>query len=112
MNKELLIDIKKEIESKAKFWNQNTFFLIWGFSSSIFAMTGIEIFRIIAKDYQFKLLEFFKKLIFYPNDFYLIGILLFFIVFGTIMSKVGKRIDKETQHYNKMLTWINEELKK
>lgn len=107
-----LENAKKYLIPKAKFWNQNSLFLFFGFSSAIMLTSGIELFKIFSKDYSFKWKEIFFKLIHYPNDFYLIGILCFFI-FGLILAILSARkIDNVTKDTNTILKVIDEKIKK
>ena len=109
---EALENSKKELTPKAKFWNQNSLFLFFGFSSAIMLTSGIELFKIFAKDYSFKWEEVFLTLFKHPNDFYLIGILCFFI-FGFVLAVLSaKIIDKVNKDTNTTLKIIDEEIKK
>lgn len=108
MDKGILLDIKKEIEPKAKFWNQNSLFLSFGFCAAIFLTSALELFKIIAKDYQFDLSKVTKSI--FGIDWYLTGTFLFFI-FGFILSVlIARVIDENTKHFNKLLNYINKEL--
>lgn len=107
---ESLENAKKELTPKAKFWNQNSLFLFFGFSSAIMLTSGIELFKIFAKDYSFKWGAVFSGLINYPNDFYLIGIICFFL-FGLVLAVLSaKTIDKITKDTNTTLKIIDKEI--
>lgn len=113
MEKQFLLEMKKEIEPLAKFWSQNSLFLFFGLSSAIFLTAGFELFRIIGKDYMFKWENISSNLIHFSSlDYYFIGTILFFL-FGLILALISaRRIDKNTKHFNKILISINKELYK
>lgn len=107
---EYLEKAKKELTPKAKFWNQNSLFLFFGFSSAVMLTSGIELFKIFAKDYSFKWKIIFSKLVIYPNDFYLIGIICFFL-FGLVLAILSaKTIDKITKDTSTTLKVIDKEI--
>jgi hypothetical protein len=111
MEKEELLKMKREIEPKAKFWNQNSLFLFFGFSSAIFIITAIELFKIIGKDYSFNLNKIIPALINFGNqDYYFIGMIVLFM-FGLIVTTASaKAIGNNQDHYNNILNWINRKL--
>ncbi|MEK6913831.1 MAG: hypothetical protein AABW47_04145 [Nanoarchaeota archaeon] len=110
INKEKLIESKKDIESKAKFWNQNNLFLYFGLASAIFLTNAIELFKIIAKDYKFNFKELFSSVINF-GDWYLIGILLFSI-FGLVTAMLSaKVIGENKEHFNNLVNGINKLMK-
>jgi hypothetical protein len=110
-NKEKLIEAQKDIEQKAKFWNQNNLFLYFGLASAIFLTTAIELFKIIAKDYAFNWRRVLDSL-FNFKDMYLFGIL-FFFVFGLVTAGLSaKVIGENKEHFNRLLNEINRLLKK
>ena len=97
---------KEQLTPKAKFWNQNSLFLVFGGSFAILATAGIELFKIWAKDYEFKLS--FKLL----GDWYFLGILFFFL-FGLAVCLISaKIIDGIAKDVNVTLKTIDEEIKR
>ncbi|MEK6906331.1 MAG: hypothetical protein AABW81_01780 [Nanoarchaeota archaeon] len=113
MDKEMqLFSIKKEIDSKARFWNQNSLFLSFGFISALFLTVSIELFKIIGRDYSFKWKEIYSVL-FNNNkiDYYFWGIITFW-VFGLVLSVlIANIIDNHTKHYNALSKGINQMVK-
>lgn len=103
-----LIEIAiKNLEPKAKFWNQNSLFLVFGGSFAVMFTSGIELFKIWAKDYSFKLASLSKLL----EDWYFCGIGAFFL-FGLIICIFSaKKIDNIIKETNIILRMLNEELK-
>ena len=103
-----LIKAKEILLPRAKFWNQNNLFLSFGVGSVVMFTSGFELFKIIAKDYSFK----FVNLIRFYNDYYFLGMLIFF-VFGLIVviSTVNK-IDGITKDTNLTLKTLDEEIQK
>jgi hypothetical protein len=110
--KKKLIEIKKGIEPKTIFWNQNNLFLTFGIAISLFITSGIELFKIIASEkYNFNLRLVLENF-FSGGDWYLYGIFLFFL-FGFIISiLIAHPIDKTTKHFQKLLFSIDEEINK
>ena len=101
-----LEEAKKYLVSKSKFWNQNSVFLGFAFGSAIMLMTGIEIFRIWAKDYLFKTGNFIIMIL----DPYFQGILVFF-VFGLFIAIVlGRKIDNNRRGIQKILKIVENEI--
>ncbi len=93
--KEMLEKAKKELEPKAKFWNQNSLFLLFAASFSIVATTGIDLFKLGM-----------------PAKYHFLGIFMFFI-FGLVVCLISaKTIDDMTKNTNITLKTINGELKK
>lgn len=77
------------LEEETKKWNQNRLFLLWGFTAAFVGVTGIELFKIIAKDYHFRISEVVSAV----PDYYFIGMLFFFIFSLTLTLKASKIID-------------------
>ena len=103
----ILEEARKNLFPKSKFWNQNSVFLGFAFGSAIMLMTGIEIFRIWAKDYSFKI----QNLITMILDPYFQGIVVFF-VFGFFIAVVlGRKIDNNRKDIQKILEIIENEIK-
>jgi len=100
--------IYDDLLPKAKSWNRDRLLLAWGFCSAIFTITGLELFKIIAKDYNFKFNEILTKLFF--QDFYLIGILIFFFTFGIVTYCIGKIIDQNADDMNKTLNDLKKQI--
>ncbi len=102
-----LEEARKDLIPKSKFWNQNSVFLGFAFGSAIMLMTGIEIFRIWAKDYYFKIPNFITMIL----DPYFQGILVFFI-FGLFIAIVlGRKIDNNRKDIQKVLEIVESEIK-
>ena len=102
-----LKEAEKDLIPKSKFWNQNSVFLGFAFGSAIMLMTSIELFRIWAKDYSFN----FQNLSLMIQDYYFLGILMFFI-FGLFIAIVlGKKIDNACKDIQKILKIVKDEIK-
>ena len=109
-SKEQLLRLKKDIEPEAKFWNQNSLFLVFGFSSAILLTTGIELFKIIGKDYSFNLNKLLLTFMSNKPDYYFFGMFVFFI-FGLIITLFSARIiDKNSHKFDAILKGINRRL--
>ena len=104
---EKLEEARKELIPKAKFWNQNSIFLGFAFGSAIMLMTGIEIFRIWAKDYSFKIQNFITMVL----DHYFQGIMVFFIFGLFIAVALGRIVDNNRKDIQRVLEIIEREIK-
>jgi hypothetical protein len=112
MNKEEKI---KELESiynnllpKAKSWNRDRLLLAWGFISAFFLTTAFELFRIFASEkYNFKWVVILASIL---KDYYLIGILVFFIPGFIILLIVSNVINTNADDINKTLNILKKEI--
>lgn len=102
-----LEEARKDLIPKSKFWNQNSVFLGFAFGSAIMLMTGIEIFRIWAKDYLFKIQNLYEMIL----DPYFQGIAVFFIFGLFIAVALGKIIDNNRKDIQKILKIVENEIK-
>jgi len=107
MKNEKKMKTKRELEPKTKHWNQNILFLTFGGSFAIMISAGFEMFKILAKDYSFKFDLILKNICF---DYYLIGIVLFFLFGIVICYLCAKKIDLISRDLNLTLKTINKKL--
>lgn len=101
MNKE---EIKKTLEETKK-WNQNRLFLIWGVLASLVLILGLELFKILAKEYLFEMSKFLLGA--FDKDGYLLGIWIFFILSLFASLYVSKIIDERANTFQKLYNTIS-----
>lgn len=108
MNKRGETAIEESGEPQSGFFNQNSLFLIFGFSSAIFLTTLIELFKIIGRDYLF---DWSKIGMAFTNaqgqDFYLLGMIFFCLIGFSLTVLYAVLIDKHTKYSDKLKEWAN-----
>ncbi len=77
-NLDRLREARSKLLIESKFWNRNRLFLAWAFCAAIILTTGIEITKIISKDY------------------YLFGMIVLFVFGLVIIWVLGRIIDRNS----------------
>jgi len=89
-----LKEARDRLLSEAKFWNRNRLFLVWAFCAAIILTSGIEIIKIISKNY------------------YLYGVITLFVFGLVIISILTKILDTIANDVNRTYEDLNKIIKK